>query len=147
MTVLRWIASDDPFMVQVNDLRHEVLFAPFGVRRDDGWDDEGTDRMHLVALDGDRVVGYACLLLEAASGHCRQVSVRPELQGAGIGREMMVEIEREARRRDYGLLWLNARTHASGFYERLGYEVVSGEFPSGRTGLPHVRMERRLGPL
>lgn len=132
-------------MRQVHALRHEVLFAPFGISRDDSWDDEGADRRHLVALSGERVVGYACLIIEpGGSGHVRQVSVSGSRQGEGIGGALMREAEGEASRLSLSLLWLNARVPVEGFYRRLGFATVSGTFPSGRTGLPHVRMERRL---
>jgi N-acetylglutamate synthase-like GNAT family acetyltransferase len=143
---LVWIDADDPRMAEAHALRHEALFAPFGLARDDRWDDAGVDRRHLVALDEGTVVGYASLLLEAdGTGHIRQVSVRPALQGRGIGRALMAECEAEARRLGLPLVWLNARVTAEGFYRRLGYTTVSGTFPSGRTGVPHARMEKRLG--
>lgn len=132
-------------MSEVHALRHEALFAPFGIARDDRWDDDGEDRLHLAATRDGRVVGYACLLLDAeGNGHIRQVSVWPRLQHSGIGRALMIEIEAEAVRRGLPLLWLNARHTAETFYHRLGYATVSGTFPSGRTGIPHVRMEKRL---
>lgn len=160
MTGLRlaWIAADDARMQDVHALRHEVLFAPFGLPRDDSWDDAGADRLHLVAMhdagDGTEpvdeavavIVGYLSLLLEAESmGHVRQVSVRKDRQGAGIGRALMAEAEAEARRRGLAVVWLHARVTAEAFYHRLGYVTTSeGTFPSGRTGMPHVRMEKRL---
>lgn len=133
-------------MAKVHELRHAVLFAPFGIERDDRWDDEGADRLHLVALAAGEVVGYTCLILEAdGTGHLRQVSVREDVRGQGVGRALMAEAEAEARRRGVGRIWLNARQSAQGFYHRLGYATTSGVFPSGRTALPHVRMEKRLG--
>ncbi|MDO8880147.1 MAG: GNAT family N-acetyltransferase [Coriobacteriia bacterium] len=141
-----WIAATDPRMAEVHALRHEVLFAPFGLPRDDDWDDEGADRRHLVALAGGRVVGYLNMIVEpAGSGHVRQVSVSGAFQGTGIGRALMLEAEAEATRIGLSLVWLNARVSAEGFYHRLGYRTTSAEpFPSGRTRVPHVRMERAL---
>lgn len=142
---LAWITADDERMLAVHALRHEALFAPFGIPRNDGWDDEGDDRHHLAALVAGEVVGYACLILEPdGSGHVRQVSVSPARRGAGLGRALMSEVEAECRRRGLPLVWLNARVTAEGFYRRLGYTTTSGIFPSGRTGVDHVRMERRL---
>ena len=139
---LEWIEVTDPRMAEVHAVRHEALFAPFGIPRDDRWDDEGADRCHLTAsLDG-RVVGYACLVLDPdGSGHVRQVSVLASARGQGIGRALMLEVELEARRRKLPLVWLNARCTAEGFYHNMGWRTVSGVFPSGRTGVPHVRME------
>jgi GNAT superfamily N-acetyltransferase len=130
-------------MADANTLRHEALFAPFGIPRLDGWEDAGEDRAHLVAVHEGRVVGYACLLFDPeGNGHVRQVSVLPALQRSGIGRALMEEIDAEAGRRRLPLVWLNARHTAEAFYQRLGYATVSGTFPSGRTGVPHVRMEK-----
>lgn len=143
---LAWIGPDDPRIAEVHALRHEALFAPFGLSRDDRWDDEGEDRLHVIAVLDSQVVGYACLLLDAqGTGHVRQVSVWPGLQNLGVGSAVMREVEAEAQRRQLPLLWLNARVTAEPFYRRIGYDTVSGIFPSGRTGVPHVRMEKRLG--
>lgn len=140
------IADDDPRMADVHALRHEALFAPFGITREDGWDDSGVDKRHVVAILDGEVAGYASLLLEPdGTGHVRQVSVRPTLHGNGIGRDLMLACESEARRLGIDLLWLNARVTAEGFYHRVGYVTVSEEtFPSGRTGMPHVRMEKPI---
>ncbi len=142
---LEWIDSDDARMAEVHVLRYEALFAPFGLSRDDGWDDEGQDRRHLVALVDGGVCGYVCLLLDCdGGGHIRQVSVSPLVQKRGIGRALMVEAEAEGARMGLQPLWLNARVTAEPFYHRLGWSTVSGTFPSGRTGVPHVRMEKHL---
>lgn len=140
--VLEWLDASDPRMAEVHAVRHEALFAPFGIPRDDRWDDEGASRCHLVALVDSRVVGYACLVLDPdGSGHVRQVSVLETVRGQGVGSELMREVEREGRRRGLTLVWLNARCTAEEFYRRLGWRTVSDVFPSGRTGVPHVRME------
>lgn len=141
---IRLIAEDDPRMADVHALRHEALFAPFGIVRDDAWDDAGADRRHVVALVEGAVVGYASLLLEPdGQGRIRQVSVAPALHGNGVGRALMAGCEAEALRCGCTRLWLNARVTAEGFYLRLGYVTVSdGTFSSGRTGVPHVRMEK-----
>lgn len=143
---LRWIEADDPLMQQVHALRHEALFAPFGLPRDDRWHDAGADRLHLVALLGAEVVGYTCMLLNQEGGaHLRQVSVAPAVQRGGIGSALMAECEAEAIRRRIPYLWLDARITAEPFYRRLGWITVSPEpFACGRTTVPHVRMEKRL---
>jgi N-acetylglutamate synthase-like GNAT family acetyltransferase len=140
---LVWIDVEDPRMADVHALRHEALFAPFGSARDDRWDDAGEDRRHVIALHDGRVVGYACLLFDAeGGGHIRQVSVRPDLQRSGVGKALMSEVDAEAGRLGLSRLWLNARITAEAFYHRLGYVTVSDRFPSGRTGMPHVRMQK-----
>lgn len=143
--LVEWIQPDDPRMAQVHELRHEALFAPFGLPRDDRWDDSGEEKRHVIAeLDG-RVVGYASLLLGDGTGHVRQVSVRNDMRRAGIGSAIMRAIDEEGERLGLTLLWLNARVTAEPFYRSLGWQTVSEKFPSGRTGVPHVRMEKLPG--
>jgi len=102
--------------------------------------------VHIAAFRDGKLVGYANMLLKPdGTGHVRQVSVLPELQGGGVGSALMTGIEDEARRRGIALLTLNARTTAEGFYTRIGWRTVSDVFPFGRAGVPHVRMEKRIG--
>lgn len=143
---LRWLAATDPLMRQVDDLRFEVLFAPFGVTRNDMWYDAHPDVHRLAAVDDGLVIGYSCLLVEGREGQVRQVSVAFERQGIGVGRALMVETERHARGLGVTRLYLNARLKAEPFYHRIGWTTLPGNpFPSGRTNLLHVAMEKHLG--
>ena len=143
-SVLEWIETDDPRMADVSELRHLVLFQPFGIPRSDTWNDDIPGIHHLVVMVDGEIVGYACLIVDGDLGQVRQVCVQPRLQGSGVGRALMIEVVDQARRLGMSLAWLNARTSASDFYRRLGWTVTSGEFPFGRTGVPHVRMEYPL---
>lgn len=143
---IAWIAPDDPRMAAVHDLRHDALMAPFGVERLD-FDDAAMPESSVVVatLDG-AVVGTACLITDpsSAAAHVRLVAVAHSTRESGVGRTLMLAAEEEARARGFDRLWLHARVSAEGFYHRLGYVTVSEQFSSGRTSLPHVRMERHL---
>lgn len=145
MVRLEWVASDDVRMRAVCDLRHEVLMAPFGVPRDDEWGDDDPASSHLLAIDGERVVGYTRLIVHGDEAQVRHVAVAFDRQRSGIGSALIDEACREAAARGARRVHLNARLPAVPFYERLGFVVVSERpFASGRTGQPHVRMERQL---
>jgi len=74
----------------------------------------------------------------------RQVAVSASARRRGIGHALMAELERVAAKTGAPELWLQAREHAFGFYERLGY-IPEGEiFVSGLTGIPHRTMRKRL---
>jgi len=72
----------------------------------------------------------------------RQVAVRHDLQGKGIGRALVRESERLAIDRGFTVMTLNARLSALPFYERLGYTTVGPEFQE--VTIPHRRMEKRM---
>lgn len=140
---LRWVPGDWGGKPQADRLRNDVLLVPFGVGPIE-WHDADPVSLHLVAIAEDEVVGYSRLILQRGTAQLRQVCVAFDVQGSGIGRALMEETLRKARELGLPQVWLNARTHAVGFYERLGFRVTSGAFHEGMTTLPHVRMELEL---
>ena len=140
---LRYVPYDWPDLAQAVDLRYTVLQEPFGVERDDDWNDEDPRSRHLVAVARDgRVIGYARLIVNG-DAQIRQVAVDPEWRGAGVGSALIRTLVRTAECDGFSEIWLNARVPAIGFYERLGFEAVGDVFNTGRTDIPHRRMEYR----
>jgi hypothetical protein len=131
-------------MEQVADLCYETLHRPFGVARDDDWDNLDPFSRHLVALDGERVVGYGRLIQESDWAHLRQVVVDEAYRGRGIGGALVNELVDEASRRRLRRAYLNARLPAVQLYRRAGFSVVGEQFAMARTYVQHVRMERRV---
>jgi len=134
-------------MPAVSDLRHTVLFEPFGIPRLDEWNDTDPASHHLVAFEDDRAIAYARLIVhEDDAPQVRQVAVEARLQRGGVGTALMREVARHAQEMGFKRIHLYARVSAEAFYHRLGYVTVSDDpFPYGRTGVPHVRMELPLG--
>jgi ribosomal protein S18 acetylase RimI-like enzyme len=142
----RWdvlfVTWPSPLFAEAVDLRYRTLHAPFGVPRDDCWNDEDRGSLHVMALYDGHVAGYARAILEPASGsfQIRQVAVDPAFERRGIGSAVVTALVEEGRRRGMHV-WLNARETALPFYERLGFVVSSDTFRSPRTYLPHRRMD------
>lgn len=145
MVRLEWVAEDDDRLGAARALRHEVLMAPFGVPPFHDWGDDDPAAFHLVALDGERVIGYTRLMHRGDEAQLRHVAVAFDAQRRGVGTALVAEACAKAAELGARSVWLNARLPAVAFYERLGFVVVSAEpFASGRTGQPHVRMERKV---
>lgn len=85
------------------------------------------------------VVGTASL----RGSSVRTVFVAPDMQGRGVGRQLMQAVEQAALAAGLAELTLQSTITAEGFYARLGY-VVLREIDDGieRT----IVMQRRLGP-
>jgi GNAT superfamily N-acetyltransferase len=87
-----------------------------------------------------RVVGTASL----DGTVVRTVFVEPGLQGRGIGRLLMAEVERTARRRKIAVLAVPSSVTAEAFYARLGFTAVRDSYH----GDEHtIVMEKALGAL
>jgi len=141
---VRIVDGTDPVLRGVADLCYETLHRPFGVSRNDVWNETDPASTHLVALDGDCLVGYVRLIVEGGGGHVRQVVVDPRYRRRGIAAALVTCALGRARELGLPFAFLNARSNAVSLYERLGFRVVGGAFRMGRTYLKHVRMEAVL---
>ena len=143
------ISNTHPLYRQACDLRERVLLRPLGF--DIPWflatyPDIDARAEHFVAIldhpTGSRVVGCALLIPDYPApgvGKLMQMAVDPQRQGEGIGRRLVVEVERRA----FGELGLrevfcHAQNPAMGFYRALGWEADPEEF--SEAGIPHHRM-------
>jgi len=133
------------------DLRHAVLRQ--GLPREEAFfsgDDAPTTR-HYGGFVGD--VAAVCATMLASewereqAWQLRGMATLPEYRGKGLGRAILAELEAGF---DSGgvagagtLLWCNARVPAVGFYQAMGWQVVSGQFDIPTAG-PHMKMIKRL---
>ncbi|MCF7929152.1 MAG: GNAT family N-acetyltransferase [Spirochaetales bacterium] len=137
-------------------LRDAVLRRPLGLEFDTAELAAEDDSYHLVCRRGG--VLAACVVLtplggegtgdsEAGAGlhgaiRLRQMAVREELRGQGIGRELVRFAEKVAAGQGCREIVLHAREHAAGFYEKLGYRKEGERF--FEVGIPHFFMRKEL---
>ena len=100
--------------------------------------------MILLAERGGDLLACAHLAIEDGAGYFGMFSVRPTLQGSGVGKALLAEAERTARD-DWRLpsmrmTVIDIRDELIAFYERRGYRRtgIKKAFPYGdeRFGLP-----------
>jgi len=142
-TVIKTINVDSNAYGLELELRNEVLRKPIGLDlRLEDLSNEVND-FHIGAFKDTELVG--CLILTPINEQeikMRQVAVKDNLQGLGIGRKLVEHSERVAKENHYNKVILNARKTATEFYKRLGYNVVGGEFTE--VGIPHFKMHKDL---
>jgi ribosomal protein S18 acetylase RimI-like enzyme len=140
---LKLIDHGSPEYQQMVQLRNDVLRKPLGLTfQQDELDKESEDIL-IGAFEDDKMLG-CCMLIETGPGtvRLRQMAVLKNLQGKGIGKALMQFAENIARDRGFKKITMHARKSATGFYEKLGYNVSGHEFEE--VTLPHVVMEKRL---
>lgn len=132
---------------RIYSLNWAVLYRDFGVDRGDDWQQSAPGDSYAVALSGRHAL-LGSLRLMGSPGdrerQLRQLAVEPLMRGQGIGSALVRSCESRAAEQGCRLIWLNSRDTAIAFYTRQGYEPVGEEFVSHLTGIPHVRMEKRL---
>jgi len=118
-------------------IRETVFIAEQSVPPELEWDAEDADAVHFLALEGDYPIGTARLLPD---GHIGRVSVLKDWRGLNVGVALIQAVIAEAEKRGLTQQMLSAQVHATAFYEKLGFTIVSDEYLDA--GIPHVDMVR-----
>lgn len=105
----------------------------------DQYEEEAT---HIVVYDEGKPVGAGRLRVVDGYGKMERICVMLSHRKAGVGKLIMSKMESLAVDKGLSKLKLHGQTHAEGFYEKLGYVTVSGEFMDA--GIPHVEMVKKL---
>jgi GNAT superfamily N-acetyltransferase len=105
----------------------------------------------ILAMDGEKMAGCNYVELRGDSGYFGLLSIDPDFQGRGLGRELVERAEDFCRRSGCGLMRirvLNHRTELPPFYERLGYHIAGLEQveqePAARMPYHFIVMEKAL---
>ena len=127
---------------QALELRREVFVGEQGVSEADEFDGREGECVHVLALDGGRVVGCCRLLPAGDVVKLGRMVVAADRRREGIAAAMLRESDAQAAALGAGLITLSAQTYVTSLYEQAGYEVTSATFDE--VGIEHVRMEKRL---
>lgn len=136
--------DDRPAYEEVYQLREEILRRPIGLSlKDEDLSGDALDQI-VTAKKGGELAG--CVMIHPADSpgvlKLRQMAVAEKWQRRGIGQVLVGAAEEACRNMGATKIVLHARVTAQGFYEKLGYKVVSGIFTE--VGIPHVVMEKAI---
>jgi predicted GNAT family N-acyltransferase len=126
------------------DLRERVFSGEQGVSI--GADRDGRDHeaIHLVAVDGGRVIGTCRLLFRGRVARLGRLSVEPERRGEGIAAALLALADQAALEGGADGISLHAQTYARQLYLDAGYEERGPAFVE--EGIEHVAMGKQLAP-
>ncbi|WP_394172677.1 GNAT family N-acetyltransferase [Guptibacillus hwajinpoensis] len=105
-------------------------------------DEHENDATHFVAYDDRTPVAAGRIRVVDQMAKVERICVLSSYRKTGLGQELMNTIEEQAEKLKLSKMKLNAQLSAVGFYNKLGYETVSGEFIDA--GIPHVTMTKEL---
>jgi predicted GNAT family N-acyltransferase len=132
----------DQSLEAVYEIRDEVFVDEQALTDDARTDPDDRDSFHYLALLGDEPIGAGRLTMYGREAQVAWVAVRQQYRRHGVGKAIMLSIVERARMEDADRILLNAQTHAIGFYEGLGFDVVGSEF--FMSGIGHQVMIKRL---
>lgn len=101
------------------------------------WDEHDQDAVHILAQDThNHAIGTARLLND---GHIGRMAVMKDWRDRGIGTAMLQVLLEYCEHHQLSP-FLDAQTHAIGFYKKFGFKTIGAEFLDA--GIPHRHMIR-----
>ncbi|PLT28494.1 GNAT family N-acetyltransferase [Peribacillus deserti] len=123
-------------------IRKEVFVEEQNVPLEEEIDQYEKDSTHFLLYINDKPAGAGRFRILNGIGKVERICVLSSAREKGAGKAIMDGIQEYAEKHKISKLKLNAQTHAIPFYEKLGYEVSSGEFMDA--GIPHKSMVKTL---
>jgi predicted GNAT family N-acyltransferase len=123
-------------------LRYEVFCVEQGVPQGEERDGRDREGLHLIAVDGDRVVGTCRLVFVGATVQFSRLAVSRASRRQGIATALLDATDAETRAGGANRIVLHAQTYARSLYESAGYQPRGREFTEA--GIEHVAMEKLL---
>ena len=109
------------------NLRYEILRQPWGQPRGSERDEGEETSIHRMIIDKNSGDALAVGRLQFNSIHeaqIRYMAVADDLQGKGLGSQIISALEDVARGRGIQRIILSSRENALQFYKNNGYEIV-----------------------
>jgi predicted GNAT family N-acyltransferase len=123
-------------------IRSQVFVFEQGVPEEMERDEYDHDALHFLAFVDGTVVGTARVVIldEGRTAKIGRVAVLQSHRGLGLGKQLMLAIEKASELSNCERFYLQAQTHALKFYEQLGYTAEGWEFQDA--GIPHREMNK-----
>ena len=124
--------------------RWEMLRKPLGKDISSLKDEYDKSAFHLIGIKGEKIIACGRLHFNKTyEAQIRYMAVSMYLQGAGIGKQVLKLLEKNAMENNAKKIVLNARDHAIDFYRISGYETLK-KYNGSDTGIPHTTMEKNI---
>jgi len=139
--ILTEIAYNSPEYQKTLALRERVLRIPLGLKLSDNDTADEDQQLHFAVFqDGTLLACVVAKALGSGAVKLRQMTVCPQQQRKGVGRQLLRFVENTLRQRGFQRIEMSARQSAIGFYEKLGYRTAGESYIE--QGIPHIKMQR-----
>tara|TARA_X000000368_G_scaffold1278_1_gene1019 strand:- start:571 stop:1023 length:453 start_codon:yes stop_codon:yes gene_type:complete len=124
--------------------RWEILRKPIGKDITSLKDKFEESAFHLIGIKDKEIIACGRLHFNNKDeAQIRYMAVSENLQGTGIGKQILDLLEKNAKENNAKRIILNARDHAIGFYKILGYKTEK-KYNGSDTGIPHTTMKKNI---
>ena len=132
---------------QAAQLRYRLFYQEHSIPFESIFDPQEKQNLHLVIITKtqNQILAYGRLDRKSSDEFqiCQMV-VEPEYQRQGLGTLILEELTKVATNNGASLVILNARVTKVQFYQRCGFEPIGEVFASSSTGVPHIKMQKKI---
>ncbi|MAR94827.1 MAG: histone acetyltransferase [Gammaproteobacteria bacterium] len=122
--------------------RWKILRKPLGKDISSLKDKYDKSAFHIIGIKDKKIIACGRLHFNKTyEAQIRYMAVSQNLQGTGIGKQVLKLLEKNAMENNARKIILNARDHAIDFYRISGYKTVK-KYNGSDTGIPHTTMEK-----
>ncbi len=144
---LKFVEYGSPEYQQAAQLRYRLFYQEHCIRFESIFAPQEKQNLHLVitAKTEHQVLAYGRLDRKSSDEFqiCQMV-VEPKYQRQGLGTLILQALTKVATHQGAGLVVLNARVTKVQFYQRYGFEPIGEVFASSSTGVPHIKMQKKI---
>ena len=124
--------------------RWKILRKPIGKDISSLKDKCEESAYHLIGIKDKKIIACGRLhFTNKDEAQIRYMAVSKNLQGVGIGKQILDLLEKNAKENNAKRIILNARDHAIGFYKISGYKSDK-KYNGSDTGIPHTTMKKNI---
>ncbi|MBI3027782.1 GNAT family N-acetyltransferase [Candidatus Woesearchaeota archaeon] len=99
-------------------------------------------RVRFVAVDKGKILGFGDY---APDGELSGLYIHKDFQGKGVGKNLLIKLEKQARKQGIKEFHLSSTITAKDFYKRNGYKIIKkGKHEISGQNLTIYRMKKKL---
>jgi len=137
------LVTGDVELREALEVRRQVFVRGQGISEDLVFDAHNREALHVVAKDGERVIGSARVqFLANNQAKLERMAILKRYRRKGIGRQMLLFLDAVLKCKQVQQVIIHAQLEVIPFYKSCGFDQVG--LPFQEAGIKHIEMRRQL---
>ena len=137
------LVASDSELKEAFEVRKKVFIEEQGIAEYLEFDGNDGQALHMVVMDGERVIGTARVLFLATNqAKLERMAILKPFRRKGIGRKLIYHLHEDLIKRQVEQVVLHAQCSVAAFYKLCGFEESGSPF--WEAGIKHIKMQKKL---
>ncbi len=137
------LVASDSELKEAFEVRKKVFVEEQGIAEYLEFNGNDRQALHMVVMDGERVIGTARVLFLATNqAKLERMAILKPFRRKGIGRRLIYYLNEELSKRQVEQVVFHTQYSVVAFYKSCGFEEWGSPF--WEVGIKHIKMQRQL---